>query len=181
MEVSLEHLLEQMISSPYRTVLALNKRYMKDCKNCQTNKELSEFYKDSRRPDGLYTICKQCHRLVLRKSKKKVGKKFTPREIAKDRIYGIDVRIRHRKAYIGKKRLFTLDELEYFFIQNWDTYTKLHIAWEESGHKRGFTPSLDRIDEAGDYSLDNIQLISQSENSRKAQLRRHALTLNTKK
>lgn len=35
---------------------------MKKCTKCGNMKEESEYYKDSRRPDGLYSQCKECHK-----------------------------------------------------------------------------------------------------------------------
>lgn len=49
---------------------------MKYCIGCEKNKELSEFYKDKRAKDGLYTSCKNCHF----KAQKKFFKKYRKTE-----------------------------------------------------------------------------------------------------
>ncbi len=47
----------------------------KPCSKCKVEKELSEFYKDSSRKDGLYPQCKKCHNeTVKRYSKTDKGK-----------------------------------------------------------------------------------------------------------
>jgi len=37
----------------------------KTCCRCDKDKPLSEFYKDSRTPDGLYCYCKSCHKQLI--------------------------------------------------------------------------------------------------------------------
>lgn len=59
----------------------------------------------------------------------------------------------------GIRLEMTREEFYGWCLSNW------HIA--EDIHKQGLTPSLDRIDEEGPYSLENIQIISRNENSRK--------------
>ena len=49
-------------------------------------------------------------------------------------------------------------------------FMKMHKEWEESGFKRKFIPSIDRIDNDGGYALDNIQWLTLSENSAKDNL-----------
>jgi hypothetical protein len=46
-------------------------------------------------------------------------------------------------------------------------YPKLHEAWVKSGYDTRLSPSIDRIDNTGDYSLDNVQFITKSQNAAK--------------
>src|SRR5690554_3144772 len=43
-----------------RAVEARAKSPTKTCPRCETEKPKSQFYKDERRPDGLYSWCKEC-------------------------------------------------------------------------------------------------------------------------
>jgi len=45
-------------------------------------------------------------------------------------------------------------------------FNRLWNAWEESGHDRKLTPSVDRINSLGSYDLSNMRWITHSENSR---------------
>ena len=60
----------------------------------------------------------------------------------------------------GIKLLITKNELKQFVTDNW---SKITAMWE-----KGQTPSIDRIDSDGHYSLDNIQFIPLRENCRRA-------------
>jgi hypothetical protein len=42
---------------------------MKVCSKCKTSKSLGAFYKDKKRPDGLYPYCKDCHTTSIADSK----------------------------------------------------------------------------------------------------------------
>src|ERR1019366_3715766 len=48
-------------------------------------------------------------------------------------------------------------------------------AWEASGYPLGLSPSIDRIDNALGYTLDNIQILTQSENASKSRRKANAL------
>lgn len=41
---------------------------MKTCSKCKVEKELSEYYKDNKKPDGLRYECKDCKKKQLRDS-----------------------------------------------------------------------------------------------------------------
>jgi hypothetical protein len=55
-----------------------------------------------------------------------------------------------------RKLHFTWDE---FQVIKGD-YFKVHHVWREAGYPRTLTPSIDRIDNGKDYSLDNIQVLT---------------------
>jgi hypothetical protein len=72
-------------------------------------------------------------------------------------------------TYIGKKILFSKQEFVVWVLVH-ESYPRLFKAWEESGYRITLCPTIDRIDNNGHYSFDNIQLITQLENSRKRDL-----------
>jgi hypothetical protein len=79
-------------------------------------------------------------------------------------------RLLYSPYYANRKCGFSLNEFERWVKKNWDSYLSLHKVWLESGFKRGFVPSLDRIDNKVDYQLDNLQFLTLSENLRKDKL-----------
>lgn len=50
---------------------------------------------------------------------------------------------------------------------------KLFAKWENSGHDRKLTPSLDRIDSGKGYLFDNLEWVTHSENSRRGAIARN--------
>jgi hypothetical protein len=47
-----------------------------------------------------------------------------------------------------------------------DEFRRLFRIWQESGYDQRLTPSVDRRDSSGSYTLDNMRWITHSENSR---------------
>lgn len=83
------------------------------------------------------------------------------------RLYNnIKIRLKYDKSYVGKKLLFTKDEFLSFL--NKSDYPRIHKNWCESNYTFLFAPSVDRINSHKDYSLDNIQILTISENAIKA-------------
>lgn len=54
-----------------------------------------------------------------------------------------------------------------------EVFHKLFSEWELSGYDRKLTPSVDRIDSSLGYSLDNMEWVTHSENSRRGSLNYH--------
>ncbi len=143
----------------------------RQCSRCKEEKPITEFYKYSKSRDGLQYFCKKC-RTVSRKTGVN-GEPLLYREIYKisepahkkylfDRI---KYRLKQWETYKNRKLLFTFEEFSDFLdTTNW---LELRQGWIESGYKKGKSPSVDRIDNDGDYELSNIQIITHSENTRK--------------
>lgn len=70
-----------------------------------------------------------------------------------------------RPNYFGKK-LCTKEEFIEKFINDKDFLNQYKI-WQESNFKRGSSPSIDRIDNDKDYTLDNLRFVSHKINSTK--------------
>jgi len=74
-------------------------------------------------------------------------------------------RCKKDKYYIDRSVSFTICEFKDFVKTT--NYKEIHGAWVKSGYKMKLSPSIDRIDNARGYDLDNIQIITVSENARK--------------
>jgi hypothetical protein len=80
----------------------------------------------------------------------------------KSRVSGVQKQKFH--LYQGKT-LLSKEEFYEWFKNNKDK-DELFRKYEESGFDRKLAPSVDRIDSSKGYELDNIRLITHSENSR---------------
>lgn len=157
---------------------------MKKCFKCHREKPLSEYYKHKQTADGHLNKCKDC-------TKKDVRRRYhdpetKPRIVEYDRLRQRDHlgRIfRHRyssmktriegraiREYASQGR--EIATLEEFLV--WchsepqaSRFAKLHADWKREGYPRGLTPSIDRIDNSGGYTLDNIRWITVRDNNRK--------------
>lgn len=150
----------------------------KSCSKCKTEKPLSHFYKDKRTSDGLYSACKKCH--YYKKPPHKhpatihrnaLKNNPTPYNVAFTSLCYIKQRICVGKDNYNKiKNYLTMTDLVTFYETRWDEYLSLHNQWRKYGFSLKFRPTIDRIDAAGDYVVPNIQLLTFSDNARKAQL-----------
>lgn len=57
-------------------------------------------------------------------------------------------------------------------------FHSLYDGWVASGYQCGFSPSVDRVNPAKGYTLDNMEWVSHSENSRRASRSRNLDPLN---
>lgn len=67
--------------------------------------------------------------------------------------------------YLGKK-FCSLNEFLLKFLND-ENFLNLFKEWGLNGYKINHCPSIDRIDNAGDYTIENIQIITHLENSLK--------------
>ena len=81
--------------------------------------------------------------------------------------------VQHLKAHLyGGKELLSR-ELFYAFSKSNGEFLQLFSQWEQSNYDRKLTPSSDRKFSNQGYTLENIQWITHSENSRKGALSRY--------
>ena len=81
--------------------------------------------------------------------------------------------VQHLKSHLyGGKELLSRD-LFYAFSKSNQEFLQLFSQWEQANYDRKLTPSIDRKFSNQGYTLENIQWITHSENSRKGALSRH--------
>lgn len=60
------------------------------------------------------------------------------------------------------------------WVLSQDSFHSLFDLWVESGHKLAYIPSIDRIDSSIGYIVDNMRILTHSENSRLGAISRHS-------
>lgn len=97
----------------------------------------------------------------------KVKESPTPRGVAALSLFYINRRIKNNKKYTVRGIDLTIEQLENFYIKNWDKYTELYKKWKREGFARKYCPTVDRIDNDIGYSVGNIQILPFGENVKK--------------
>lgn len=72
----------------------------------------------------------------------------------------------NRTYSVYGKEYCTKEEFVDRFLND-ESFLKQYQIWQESDYKRGLAPSIDRIDNTGDYRIENLQFLSNIENSLK--------------
>lgn len=140
---------------------------MKKCSKCSKEKPATEFFKDKRTKSGLYSACKICHQMGNKSSFSMIGIEPTPKIVALTHYRGILFRLARGKTYKKRTCTFSLDELEEWFVKNWEQYVRMYDKWKASGFEYRLSPSIDRLDDEQGYHLHNIRLLTRSENASK--------------
>lgn len=126
----------------------------KICRDCHTEKPLTDFYPDKTTKDGYRYECKECcsiHHKIYRKTK--------------ERIVNVAYSRQKQNCKFRDHELptYTLMELKWWMFSQ----PKFHKMYEEyvaSNHNIWMKPSVDRINSDLSYTLDNIQLVTWREN-----------------
>jgi len=138
----------------------------KQCKDCKEVKPLSMFHRNCQAKDGYLNTCKACYKTVYTK------RGITLEEYPK-RMY-------NNQRQNSKKRgrpypNYSYEEFkEYLFKET--NYKELYKAYEESGFDKYLAPSTDRKNPLGNYTFDNIQIITWQDNNRKGADEAHLTT-----
>ena len=152
----------------------------KKCFKCGIEKSINNFYKHDAMSDGHLGKCKDCTKIDV--SKRRALNKEYYDDFDRNR-YRKDIDRLLASRYDGMRRrvlglckrgstgkcLLTENE---FIVWNhtpevFETFKDIYDLWVASGFQRRLSPSIDRIDNKKGYSIDNIQWITQSENSKK--------------
>jgi hypothetical protein len=155
----------------------------KECKKCHEVMPLSDFYSAHSTKDGLMGHCKECNKILVQTYRNNVGydKKrdhYNFQRIFNQRYAGMKGRVkgaRTRKDGMPKYRIFGAKLLTKEEFMGWcntpenmETFKKLHKDWELSNFNRFLTPTIDRINNDQEYTLDNIQWLSHVDNRLKS-------------
>jgi hypothetical protein len=147
------------------------------CTCCGEEKPLDSFHVNSYRPSGRDRTCKICYNTAQREYRRLNGNADTKRyektkrgflmrlyRNMQSRVTGVQRQKLH--LYAGKPLAVTREQFyEWGFTH--PSFHELFAAWEISNYARQYTPSVDRIDSARGYELDNMEWVTHSENSRR--------------
>jgi hypothetical protein len=155
---------------------------LKKCFRCELELPRDNFYKHAGMADGLLGKCKECNKkdvrdnYALRRDEKAEYDKFRHRHdfnrLFTNRYAHIVLRCTGNNKlslrYKGKKYPTKKQFLEWCYKkENLESFTEIWSRWQEKGFERNYTPSIDRIDNNGGYELDNIQWLSNINNTKK--------------
>lgn len=90
----------------------------------------------------------------------------------KSRVSGVQRAKYHLYAFCS---LLPKEEF-YTWANSSKEFHQLFNEWELSGYNRKLTPSVDRVDSNRGYSLDNMEWVTHSENSRRGSINKYAFT-----
>lgn len=152
----------------------------KICFKCNIKQTVDNFYKHPEMPDGHVNKCKECNKRDVRQNlsdKKAYYRKYDQnrqrhsiRRILNHRYIAMRQRVEgrsngHRGAL--NKELLSWDEFLNWYEATKEHFNKLYESWADNNFPHKLSPSVDRIDNTKGYTADNMQWLTQSENSRK--------------
>ena len=144
---------------------------MKICSRCDTEKDLIEFGNNSKKTDGKQIWCKTCssiyyndwrikNREISGPQERKQFKKFY--STVHGRAVHMNNNARARAKRMGLSYSLDVIWIENKLIDGICEVTGIPFILKENlgkGHRtNSFSPSIDRIDQTGDYSPDNCQM-----------------------
>ncbi len=129
----------------------------KQCPQCKTIKNISEYGTRRERNNAPKALCKICeHKAVVKYQRSKKG--------VANVIY-------NSQRLHSKKRGHRLPEYTKQELKEWlysqKLFHELYLEWVNSGHKRRLKPSVDRKHDDVHYCMSNIVLITWEENNSK--------------
>jgi len=148
---------------------------MKLCSKCNTEKDLTNFYKHS-------AICKECRNEITRMYRFKNNNICTRRyeKTKKGFLVRMYRNMTSRVKGVQKDYIHIYQGLDilpkeqfYEFALNNSEFHRLFKEWEDALYERRLCPSIDRIDTKFGYTLENIQFLTMSENASKTSRRKY--------
>lgn len=121
--------------------------------------------------DGHLNKCKECCKAY---AKAKDTREYdlrryrqNPKRYLSHKYNAIKERCLNKKRrYYGKKFL-SKEEWAEFCEKTEEQFMGMYCRWQESGYERLLSPSIDRINNDGDYTRENIQWLTLAENEKK--------------
>lgn len=145
---------------------------MKICNKCNTSKNVTEFGKHKRSGDGLQTWCKLCtnnyfnewRKINKEKSSKVERKSFTKfYSTVHGRAVHMHNNAKNRARRNGVQFSLDIEWIENILSEGICQVTGIPFVYQINNGKghanNSFSPSLDRINQSGDYSPDNCQIV----------------------
>lgn len=129
----------------------------KECTKCNVTKPLDLYGNCKTTKDGKQSWCKTC-------TKESTRLRNNTKEGMLKRIYRSQVSSSKKRGFPAPA--YTQQELVSLFINSVEFNTQ-YVEWQISGHSTKQKPSIDRKDDNGYYTLDNIQLMSWENNHSK--------------
>lgn len=128
----------------------------KNCKRCAQPKPVDAFSRASSNKDGYANMCKpcvvECNTLYWRTTAGRISQIFAVQTV-------------NSRARGHQPPAYTKTELEHWALEH--GLVDLLTVWVDSGYAKDLIPSVDRLDDAKGYSLDNIQLGTWKDNNDK--------------
>ena len=129
----------------------------KHCKKCTEEYPLDKFSKAKNNADGYSSVCKPC--------RVSINKEYWRTQIGRlSQIYSVQRMTSKQREH--DPPTYTLKELS--FWANSNGFFRLWSAWRDNAFIKALTPSIDRLDPTKGYSLNNIRLVTWTENNDKA-------------
>ncbi|RLI66743.1 MAG: hypothetical protein DRO67_00685 [Candidatus Asgardarchaeum californiense] len=152
----------------------------KECRQCGKMVALTDYHKHKLKTDGRADSCKKCrHERHIKNYKRKrpknesviVSTRSSDKQLRRLFDY-VNQRINDSKAYEKFTLEFTLEEFRAKFEEDLD-YLRIYNKWVDSDYDTAYSPSIDRIDGSiKKYTLENIQILTRTKNSRKVNERK---------
>jgi len=139
---------------------------LKECSKCHEIKDLNEFSPYKKSKDGKFSWCKEC----MRKASRKYSKEHKQERTLYHREYlnRMPWRKHYQKAkerceYLKNNRFNMYGARGIKFLM---TLEDFKFLWERDRAERMQKPSIDRIDNDGNYTLKNCRFIEKVFNTR---------------
>lgn len=148
-------------------------------------KPIDDFYKHPQMGDGHLNKCKECNKKDVRNNYKEKADKYRDydknrqrqnfKRILDHRYNAIKQRTEGRATRTYKVQgqpMLSISEWQEWTDATMDEFLKIYKQWEKSAFSRKLSPSVDRINPNGSYTVDNIQWLTLSSNSSKGNKQR---------
>lgn len=134
----------------------------KTCKKCKIEKDLDCFYKQKKGAMGRHSFCKLCHG----ENVYMLNRRY---DICVKRLYrGMVKRCKNDIYYVDIEVKFTMEWFEAWIETS--NFKGIHEEWVVSCYDTKLSPTVDRIDRGRGYEKDNIQILTMSDNCKKARV-----------